>query len=146
MAASFGDRLMKGFRNLHVWMYHTSGGKWGGSIMGSPLLLLTVVGRKSGQAYTMPLAYVREGSDYLITASANGADKNPVWLANLENMPEATIEVSGKTLRVKPTLITGVERDQLYELFKAQGSNFGAYEKKTTRKIPVIRLQPIAAA
>jgi deazaflavin-dependent oxidoreductase (nitroreductase family) len=143
MAASLGDRIMKGFRNLHVWIYHSSGGKRGGSIKGSPLLLLTVIGRKSGQAYTMPLAYVREGSDYLITASANGADKNPAWLANLENMPEAKIEVSGKTLSVKPTLITGVERDQLYELFKAQGSNFGEYEKKTTRKIPVIRLQPI---
>jgi deazaflavin-dependent oxidoreductase (nitroreductase family) len=143
MAASFGDRIMKGFRNLHVWMYHTSSGKYGGSINGSPLLLLTVIGRKSGQAYTMPLAYVREGSDYLITASANGADKNPAWLANLENMPEAKIEVSGKTLSVKPTLITGVERDQLYELFKAQGSNFGEYEKKTTRKILMIRLQPI---
>ncbi|MEO8611699.1 MAG: nitroreductase/quinone reductase family protein [Chloroflexota bacterium] len=144
--ASFGDTIMKGFRNLHVRVYHSSGGKWGGSINGSPLLLLTVVGHKSGKVYTIPLAYVRDGSDYLITASANGADKNPIWLSNLENMPDAKIEVSGKTLTVKPTLITGVERDQLYELFKAQGSNFGAYEKKTTRKIPVIRLQPIAAA
>jgi deazaflavin-dependent oxidoreductase (nitroreductase family) len=144
--ASFGDQIMKGFRNLHVWMYRTSGGKRGGSVQGSPLLLLTVVGRKSGQAYTLPLAYVRDGDDYLITASAGGADKNPAWLANLENMPEAKIEVSGKTYTVKPTVITGELRDQLYELFKAQGSNFGEYEHKTTRKIPVIRLQVIGAA
>src|SRR5689334_4007103 len=124
MAASFGDRVMKGFRNLHVWMYHRSSGKRGGSINGSPLLLLTVIGHKSGKAYTVPLAYVRQGSDYLVTASAGGADKNPIWLSNLENMPDAKIEINGQTLTVKPTLITGVERDQLYELFKAQGSNF----------------------
>ena len=144
MASSFGNQLMKGFRNLHVWMYRTSGGKWGGSVNGSPVLLLTVVGRKSGQAYTLPLAYVLH--EYLITASAGGADKNPVWLSNLENMSEAKIEVSGKTYTVKPTVTTGAERDQLYELFKAQGSNFGEYEHKTTRKIPVIRLQVIGAA
>lgn len=142
--ASFGDSLMRGFRNLHVFMYHSSGGKMGGSINGSPLLLLTVTGRKSGKAYTMPLAYVLHDGEYLITASAAGADKNPTWLANLESKPEAKIEVRGKTFPVKATIVAaGEERDRLYELFKAQGNNFVEYEKKTTRKIPVIRLQPL---
>ncbi len=140
--ASFGDNLMKGFRNLQVAMYRRSGGKMGGSINGSPLLLLTVTGRKSGKHYIIPLAYIQQGGDYLITASAAGAEKNPAWLANLENMSEANIQVGDKTYRVKPTVIaTGPERDQLYALFVAQGSNFAKYETKTARKIPVIRLQ-----
>ena len=146
MASTFRSTLFKSFRNLHVFFYHASGGKFGGSINGSPLLLLTVIGRKSGQAHTMPLAYVRKDGEYLITASAAGADKNPVWLSNLESKPEAKIEVNGKTYNVKATITTGEERDRLYELFKAQGSNFAEYEKKTTRKIPVIRLQPITTA
>src|SRR6184192_2709194 len=126
--ASFQQTLMKSFRNLHVFLYHASGGKMGGSIMGSPLLLLTVIGRKSGQAYTMTLAYVQDKGDYLITASAAGAEKNPAWLKNLESKPEATIEVNGKTYKVKAVIVAGEERDRLYELFKAQGSNFGEYE------------------
>lgn len=145
MASSLRGRMMKGFRSLHVFLYHTSGGKLGGSINGSPLLLLTVKGRKSGQPYTMPLAYIRQGGDYLITASANGADKNPAWFANLQSQPQATIEVSGKTYTVTPTVTEGAERDQLYELFRMQGSNFVEYEKKTARRIPVIRLHPVAA-
>ena len=145
MATTLRGTLMKAFRNVHVFLYHSSAGKIGGSIVGSPLLLLTVTGRKSGQPHTMPLAYVHYNGEYLITASAAGAAKNPVWLSNLESKPEATIEVKGKVYRVTAVITTGEERDRLYELFKAQGSNFAAYEKRTTRKIPVIRLKPIAS-
>jgi F420H(2)-dependent quinone reductase len=141
MASSLGDTLMKGFRNLHVFLYHISSGKIGGSVIGSPVLLLTTIGRKSGQPRTVPLAYVRHNDEYLITASAAGADKNPVWLANIEHNPNVKIEVAGKTLNAKALITTGDERTQLYELFKKQGSNFVEYETKTTRKIPVIRLQ-----
>ncbi len=144
MASTFRSSLRSSFRGLHVFLYHISSGKIGGSINGSPLLLLTVTGRKSGQAHTIPLAYVRHNGEYLISASAAGADKNPIWLSNLKSKPEATINVNGKTYHVKATITTGEERDRLYELFKAQGSNFAEYERKTTRKIPVIRLQPLA--
>ena len=135
---------MKSFRNLHVFLYHSSGGKFGGSINGSPVLLLTVTGHRSGKAYTIPVAYVQHDGEYLISASAAGADKNPVWFSNLASRPEAKIEVQGKTYSVTAAITTGEERDRLYQLFKAQGSNFVEYEKKTARKIPVIRLQPIA--
>lgn len=145
MASPFRNRLMKSMRNLHVFLYHISGGKIGGSINGSPLLLLTVTGRKSGRAYTIPLAYLLHNGEYLISASAAGADKNPAWLSNLESKPAAKIEVNGKAYNVKATITTGEERDQLYELFKAQGSNFAEYQKQTTRNIPVIRLQPVTA-
>lgn len=133
---------MKSLRKLHVWMYHISGGRIGGSINGSPLLLLTVTGRKSGKAHTIPLAYVQHNGAYLISASAAGADKHPVWFTNLQHKLEAKIEVMGKVYPVKATVATGAERDMLYDLFKAQGANFIEYETKTTRTIPVIHLQP----
>lgn len=129
-----------------MFLYRNSGGKFGGSINGSPLLLLTVTGRRSGRAYTIPVAYVQHDGEYLISASAAGADRNPIWFSNLISKPEAKIDVKGQTYRVKVMPTTVEERDQLYELFKAQGRNFAEYEKKTTRKIPVIRLQPPGTA
>ena len=87
----------------------------------------------------------RDGNDYLIAASTGGADKNPAWFANLEGKPNAKIEVDGKTMSVKVVIAKGDERTELYEKFKSAGSNFVGYEQKTTRKIPVIRLQPTAA-
>jgi deazaflavin-dependent oxidoreductase (nitroreductase family) len=146
MTTTLGSTLMKSYRSLHVFLYHISRGKVGGSINGSPLLLLTVIGRKSGQAHTIPLAYIQHDGEYLISASAAGADKNPVWFLNLTNQPEARIEVKGKVYHVKVTVTAGAERNRLYALFKAQGRNFAEYERKTARRIPVIRLQPIATA
>src|SRR5512139_519862 len=107
MATTFGNVLMKSFRNLHVFLYRNSGGKLGGSINGSPLLLLTVTGRRSGRAYTIPVAYVQHDGEYLISASAAGADRNPIWFSNLISKPEAKIEVKGQTYRVKVKPMTG---------------------------------------
>ncbi len=142
MASGLSDTLMKSFRNLQVSLYRASGGKIAGSVLGSPLLLLTVTGRRSGKEYTYPLAYVRRDGEYLVSASAGGADRNPAWFANLASHPDAKIQVGDETYNVTATVTTGAERDRLYELFKAQGHNFAEYEKKTARKIPVIRLKP----
>src|SRR5262245_29545317 len=120
MASTLRHTLARVFRNLHVFLYRRSGGKIAGSIFGFPVLLLTVTGRKSGQTHTTPLAYLRHDGEYLISASAAGADKNPSWFLNLASRPEATIEMNGRTYPVKATITTGAERDRLYELFKAQ--------------------------
>ena len=143
MASPLQNQMVKLFTGLHVFLYRTSGGKIWGSVGGNPVLMLTTTGRKTGKPRTTPVMYVHKDNEYLITASAGGADQNPAWLSNLNSKPEATIEVDGKKIKVKAVITSGDERDKLYENFKALGSNFIEYEKKTTRKIPVIRLQPI---
>jgi deazaflavin-dependent oxidoreductase (nitroreductase family) len=142
--ASLQHSMTRAFTNFHVFLYRTSGGKIWNTIMGSPILLLTTIGRKTGLARTTPVVYVRSGDEYLIAASAGGADTNPTWYNNLASKPEAKIEIGDKKLNVKVIIAAGEERDRLYELFKAQGKNFIEYEQKTTRKIPAIRLQLIA--
>jgi hypothetical protein len=51
--------------------------------------------------------------------------------------------MDGKRIKVRAAITSGGERDQLYELFKATYPGFTMVERLTTRKIPVIRLQPI---
>ena len=41
---------------------------------GARLLYLTTVGRKSGRSLTVPLAFVRDGEDYVVAASNGGSD------------------------------------------------------------------------
>ncbi len=145
MASTLQNRIFKIVTGLHVFLYHTSGGKIWGSMNGNPVLMLTTTGRLTGKQRTTPVMYVHKDNEYLIAASAGGADQNPTWLSNLNSKPQATIEINGKIVPVKSVITSGDERDKLYENFKALGSNFVEYEKKTTRKIPVIRLQPIPA-
>jgi deazaflavin-dependent oxidoreductase (nitroreductase family) len=143
MASAIQNQMVKFFTGLHVFLYRTSGGKIWGSKNSNPVVSINTTGRKTGKLRTIPMMYVHKDNEYLITASAGGADQNPVWLSNLNSKPEANIEMDGKKIKVKAIITSGDERDKLYENFKALGKNFIEYEKKTTRKIPVIRLQPI---
>jgi F420H(2)-dependent quinone reductase len=58
---------------LHVTLYRLTNGRVGGRfIAGSPILLLTTTGRRTGKRRTRPLAYVRDGERYVLCASNGG--------------------------------------------------------------------------
>ena len=135
-------RVMKIANGLHVVLYRMSGGKVANKIANMPILLITTFGRKSGKPHTNPVVYLKDGQDYLVSASAGGMDWQPSWYFNLQNRPQATIKIRAKSFDVKATIIIGNERTRLYEKFKAASSNFVKYEKASQRVIPVIRLTP----
>jgi deazaflavin-dependent oxidoreductase (nitroreductase family) len=108
-----------------------------------PLLLLTHRGARSGTERVNPLAYFRDGDDYLIVASKGGAPDNPDWYHNLLANPEATIEVGTQRIEVtaRPA---GEERDRLWASITSANPAFAEYEGKTERAIPVVILTPKA--
>ena len=79
--------------NVMVFLYNVSDGRIGGKMGKVPVLLLTTTGRKTGKQRTLPLVYIMDDSDYVITASAGGADKHPSWFFNIRSNPQATIQV-----------------------------------------------------
>jgi deazaflavin-dependent oxidoreductase (nitroreductase family) len=89
------------------------------------------------------VAYFEDGDDWLIIASAGGADSHPNWYYNLKANPKARIEIGTETLDVLATEVTGGERDRLYAGVVEQAPQFGEYELKTARKIPLFRLTRI---
>jgi deazaflavin-dependent oxidoreductase (nitroreductase family) len=123
-----------------------SGGKLANRIANLPLLLITTAGRKSGKLRTSPIVYIKDGKDYLVSASAGGMDWHPDWYLNLKNNPKAKIQVGKQILNVTATMPKGEERTRLYEKFKAASNNFVKYEQNTTRVIPVVRLTPTGNA
>jgi deazaflavin-dependent oxidoreductase (nitroreductase family) len=142
MASASLKRVLRVANGLHVALYRLSGGKLANNIANLPILLITTLGRKSGKPHTNPVVYIKDGQDYLVSASTGGMDWHPGWYFNLRNKPEAKIQVGDQTFAVKATIIDGEERTRLYEKFKAASSNFVKYEKGTSRVIPVIRLIP----
>jgi len=117
-----------------------SSGKLANKVANLPILLITTIGRQSGKLYTNPVVYLKEGEDYLVSASAGGMDWHPGWYHNLLKRPEVKIEIGGMVSEVTATVVKGEERNRLYEKFMAASSNFIKYEKNTSRVIPVIRL------
>ena len=116
-----------------------------GMFKGAPLLLLTSTGAKSGQTRINPLAYTRDGDRYVVIASKAGAPTNPDWFHNVVAHPEVTIEVGSDRLPVRASVAEGPERDRLYQAQATLMPGFAEYERKTTRRIPVVILEPIAS-
>jgi deazaflavin-dependent oxidoreductase (nitroreductase family) len=60
-------------------------------------LLLTTLGRKTGKQRVTPVMYIRDGENYVVTASNAGREKQPTWFVNLQANPQTAIEVDGLT-------------------------------------------------
>jgi deazaflavin-dependent oxidoreductase (nitroreductase family) len=132
-ASDFNSRL--------IAEYRATGGNVTGQFAGRPLLLLTTVGAKSGRSRTVPLAYTRDGDQFVLIASKGGAPTNPGWYHNLRANPEATVELGGATFGVRAAIPEGEERDRLFNQMAAEMPGFADYQRNTTRRIPVVVLE-----
>jgi deazaflavin-dependent oxidoreductase (nitroreductase family) len=133
---------MADFNQQVITEFRENDGKVGGMFDGMPLLLLHHVGAKSGTARIAPLVYMPDGDRYLIFASKAGAPENPSWFHNVLAHPETEIEVGSDTVPVVASEVSGDERDRLYAQQMEVAPQFGEYQSKTTRKIPVVALTP----
>ena len=133
--------LMQLWMAIHVFLYRRTGGKIGGK-MGGDVLLLDTVGRKSGKPRTNPVMFFRDGSAYVITASAGGAPANPGWYYNLRAHPQTTIDVMDQHIHVTASEADQGEHDRLWAKLVSLNPQFKGYETKTTRKIPMLLLKP----
>jgi deazaflavin-dependent oxidoreductase (nitroreductase family) len=121
--------------------FRANEGKVGGPFEGATLLLLTHRGAKTGTARTNPLAYIEEGGRYFVFGSKGGASTNPDWYHNLRANPNATIEIGTEKFDVMAEVLTGEERDRIWERNVRERPAFGEYEQRTSRKIPVVALR-----
>ncbi len=121
--------------------FRESGGKAGGMFEGKPLVLVHHVGAKSGKERIAPLVPLLDGSRVFIFASKGGADTNPDWYHNLIAHPETVIELGTETVPVTARVLSGAERDEVYAKQVEVEPQFGDYQRKTTRVIPVFELE-----
>ncbi len=135
--------FMQFFMWIHVTLYRLTNGSLGGHMSGGDVLLLTTTGRKSGKTRATPLMYLRDGENYLISASAAGAPKHPGWYYNAaRGSHPVQIQVDEKVMNVEVEEATGDQRDELYQRFINMSDRFAGYEQKTSRTIPVLILKP----
>ena len=129
--------------NVMVFLYNVSGGRIGGKMGKVPVLLLTTTGRKTGKQRTLPLIYIMDGSAYVITASAGGADKHPGWFFNIRSNPQATIQVKDKQIKVTAEIAGPEKKSELWTQLVEVAPNFAGYQKRTSREIPMVILRPV---
>ena len=123
--------------------FRANGGKVGGPFEGSPVLLLHTTGAKTGQPRVCPVMYQDIGDGVAVFASKGGAPTNPAWYHNLLAHPRTSAEIGTGTVQVVAREAEGAERDRIWEAQKRDYPGFADYERKTTRQIPVIILEPV---
>jgi deazaflavin-dependent oxidoreductase (nitroreductase family) len=114
----------------------------GGKSMGNrPLLLLTTVGRRSGQHRTSPMMYLPDEDRYLVIASNNGATDDPQWYRNLLADPHVRVELAGQDFRADARPLTDSEYDRSWAEIQSRYPFFTEHQERAgDRKIPVVAL------
>lgn len=134
------DLVLKAMNGAHRLLVGVTGGRVGWDAMGMPVLELTTIGRKSGQARSVMLtAPLVEGDTYVLVASRGGDDHHPAWFHNLRDNPAVEVSLKGGpkekwTARVA----TAQERARMWPLIADKYSNYAGYQKRTEREIPLV--------
>src|SRR5919201_1814263 len=114
--------------------FRANAGKVGGYFEGKTLLLLHSKGAKSGEERINPVAYVKDGDQWVVIASKGGAPTNPDWYHNLVKNPRVTVEVGPERFQALARVAEGAERDRLYDAQAALMPNFAEYQRRTSRR------------
>jgi F420H(2)-dependent quinone reductase len=128
---------------LMVSLYRLTDGKFGGRIQGLQVLLLTTIGRKSGEERITPLGYFMEDGNYIITASNAGRDTHPAWFHNLRTNPHVRIEIKDRQFEAQAEVAPSEKRRSLWSQLISLSPAYGNYARKTTREIPLVILRPL---
>ena len=78
----------------------------------------------------------------VVIASKGGAPTSPDWFHNLVAHPDVTVEVGAERFPPRAIVTEGDERDRLFAAQAAKLPNFAEYQRKTTRRLPVVVLEP----
>jgi deazaflavin-dependent oxidoreductase (nitroreductase family) len=134
--SDWNDKIIEEFR--------ANEGRVGGNFEGAPLLLLHTTGARTGQERVSPMMYQRVDGGYAVFASKGGAPTNPDWYHNLLAQPAVRAEIGTATQTLVARVAQGEERERIWTAQKAAYPGFADYERKTTREIPVVILEPAA--
>ena len=124
-----------------VWLYRVTGGQ-APHLWHRRALVLTTIGRRSGQPRTVLVQCFADGDAWLVVAANSGLDSNPGWYHNLKAHPHAHIEVEGRRFEVRAVELTPAEAAAFWPRVLEAAPDYAKYTERTSRSLPLLRLVP----
>ena len=122
--------------------FRSNGGRVGGPLADTPILLLHHLGARSGVERVTPVAYTPEGDGaFVIVASNGGSPTHPSWYHNLKANPRIEVEVGTDSFMAVAHELNGSARADVWPTLVAAAPSVGDFQSKTTRQIPVFMLR-----
>jgi deazaflavin-dependent oxidoreductase (nitroreductase family) len=125
----------------HMNRYLETDGEDGHIWRGVPTLLLTTLGRSSGEQRMLPLIYGKDGDDHIIIASKGGHADHPAWFLNLEASNGVSVQVAADKFSATAEVVEGADRARIWDMMAEIFPPYNDYQQKTERLIPVVRLR-----
>jgi deazaflavin-dependent oxidoreductase (nitroreductase family) len=127
----------------HIKRYEETDGAegfdWGDH--GAHILILSTIGRKSGEERKNALIFREVDGGYAIVSSYGGAPKNPDWHFNLEADPNVKVQIKGDKFAAKARVASDEERAAIWPKMAEVWPDYNEYTKKTDRIIPIVILE-----
>lgn len=134
---------------LHRAVLRLTGGRLGRRIGGMPVIELTTRGRRSAEPRTAILTVPHRepgphGERLIVIASRGGDDAQPAWYLNLVDEPQVQVAHPGDEPQLyRARTADPVERARLWPLAVRSYRGYADYQRKTSREIPVVILDPV---
>jgi F420H(2)-dependent quinone reductase len=110
-------------------------------------LRLTTVGRRSGVERAAILGYVQDGPNLVSLAMNGWADSDPAWWLNLQDRPEARIDLKSGSRAVRARAAAGAERTRLLATLQQHsgyGDDIDAFLASRKSATAVVVFEPVA--
>ncbi|MFV0460652.1 MAG: nitroreductase family deazaflavin-dependent oxidoreductase [Actinomycetales bacterium] len=119
-----------------------SGDTGAASVLDRPVVVVTMLGAKSGKLRRVPLMRVEHDGSYAAVASKGGAPEHPAWFHNIATNPDVLVQDGTTTTPMRARMLEpGQERDAWWERAVAAYPPYAEYQTKTDRLIPVFVLE-----
>ena len=132
--------------DVEAYLANPDGRSTGAGPSGLPTLLLTSIGRKSGEQRTVPLVFLRNGEDMVIVGSLAGYDQHPAWSRNLSANPQCWVQLDRRKMTAVARQATEKERQELWPKLIALLPLWDLFQQQTERPFPIVILSPTGPA
>jgi deazaflavin-dependent oxidoreductase (nitroreductase family) len=131
-------------RLLHPLLYRLARGRGPlGHALGSEMILVTMVGRRSGQQRTVALFGFRRDGGWLVVGSRGGSRRLPAWYRNLAADPAAVVQSGGRSVPIRARELGGEQYEAAFEQAAAAYPGYRVYRRRSPIHIPILLLEPV---
>ena len=140
--------LLRSTTRGHRLLHRVTRGRWGRTLVGAPIVWLTLPGRRTGEPRTVPLLVSRDlGHDpvaWVVCGSNAGQTAVPAWVHNARAAGCGVVLDGGTRVPVWVVeVLDPDEHDRLYAGMVEVWRGFRAYRVAAGRHVPLFRLVPM---
>jgi deazaflavin-dependent oxidoreductase (nitroreductase family) len=141
--ATWRDVFVRFMTSMHEGSYRATHGAIQQSVLGMPVVRMTVTGRRSGLPRVVMLsAPIQEPGLLVVVASNFGADDDPEWYRNVLVNPDVLVDIEGVPHPMRARPASPAEHAALWPRVVEAFAGYRRYQERTGRTIPLVFLDP----